>query len=218
MPTFRSRRFARVVCLLLFSTFLVVTSTVQVHADTIYDNGPPDLTPPPYGTPVGYSPPLFQGGWPVSNSFALLSSTSLTNAQVAIWTSSPYAPPTSIDCWIGSTAFGADLGGGLVNLTCTPVGSLSNEQQLYEASFTLPTALPLTAGNYWLTLTQPSTSYWNSSYWALSASPPNNAQAGIGTTIFHRKVIALSHPSPSNSTTTNNPHRFPSPLPSHSWA
>jgi hypothetical protein len=166
-------RLARLFCGLA-TLAVIVTTTALVSAETVYDNGPPD------NSTFGYdnSAPVFYNFGSTSDSFTLSApSTTLTGGQVAIWSSQPYGPISSVAVWIGSSPFATDQGGGLVNLTYTPVASSVEYRDLAEGTFALSSPVSLSAGTYWLTLWEPNPVI-NASYWATSASPPAGTQAG----------------------------------------
>ena len=183
------RRSGFVVALLLLPV-LAVLSTGIANATIVYDNGAPETQDFSIYNP---SPPLFGGGWPISDSFVLAAPATVTDARIAVWTNSPYAPIASENYYIGTSAFGTDVGSGVASLNYesnTIQGQFG--KSMTEASFTLTTPLSLSVGTtYWLTLTEPNP-ITNASYWAITTS----AQAGQAYGAFYFPTLGGSSISP----------------------
>jgi hypothetical protein len=153
------------VCLLCGLVVLAATviSTADAKAATVvYDNG---------GIGAGGAFPV----WPaysVSDSFTLSAATTLTSAQIGLWTQ--YLP-TTLDWSIGTTPFSSDISSGTGTLANTFVGT-SGGYLVYESTFPLTTPSPLAASaTYWLTLQNDPL---HSVYWSLSAGPNPSAAYG----------------------------------------
>ncbi len=130
------------ITLLFVAAVLGLLPASRVWAALLYDNGPVNGTVNAWiiGTPFNFM---------VSDSFTLSGTSTLTEAQVGLWTYPGYVPG-SVSWELGTTQFDSSLGAG--------TGSLSNTFQftngfgydIYESTF--PLSGTLSAGTYWLTL------------------------------------------------------------------
>jgi hypothetical protein len=163
------RRSALFAAHLLLSAVLIVGSTAQTKADTIYDNGGPSTS----DTSQGASPPFFVDNY-ASSLFVLSGPATLSSAQVAVWVDTGYPKDAQVEWSIGPTTF-SSASSGTGTLSYTALGSSSNGYYLFEAAFDLTTPVSLQAGPYWLTLSAGEGS-WNATFWAIAASPTNSQQ------------------------------------------
>lgn len=111
----------------------------SASADVVYENGAFDAT--------------FQGAQIspsqiVSNSFTLVSTTTLTRVTVGLWTPSN-SSPMSLKWSIGSSVFGNEYATGATFLSSTPAMEYASFN-VFLATFDLTVALP--GGDFWLTL------------------------------------------------------------------
>ena len=126
---------------LLLVMALLLTAVGQTRADPIlYSNGPIN------GTANGTV--SINLGTRASDTFTLANASSVTGAQVGIWTSG-LDGPSGVQWSIGTTAFGSDKGSGTAGLTSTFLNN-SSGIQYYASTFSLNQQLG--SGTYWLTL------------------------------------------------------------------
>lgn len=124
-------------------TVAILGATPQARAASIaYSNGPIN------GTVTAWD---ITGGFSVSNSFTLATSTQLNGASVGIWTYiNEYL--TSVDWAITSTAFGSVLASGTAtSFTNTYFGEAYGAYDVNDASFEISTPT-LAAGTYYFQL------------------------------------------------------------------
>jgi hypothetical protein len=167
----------------LVSIVTIVSAAAQ--ASIVYDNGPPITSDTSEQFASNNAWPIF-GTWSVSDSFVLSDPTTLTSAQIALWVNSLYAgtPPNSVQWAIGSQAFLTDVVSLQTgSLASGGAGVYSSGYNLFEETFSLSNT-SLTAGTYFLTLTNLQSTYnpsvpSNDAFWAWSASPPAGGTAGV---------------------------------------
>ncbi len=142
---------------ILFLSLIGAVATIPAFAGTLYTNGPVN------GTFSGWS---INSGFSVSDSFSLAQASTITGADFGAWLF-PGDTLTSVDWSIGLTPFDASEGAG----TVTPNGALDfvNEYgfSIDTESFSVP-SLSLSAGTYWLTLQNGSTSLGDLVFWDIN--------------------------------------------------
>lgn len=111
----------------------------SASADVVYENGAFDAT---------FRGAQISPSQIVSDSFTLVSATTLTRVTVGLWTPSNTSP-MSLKWSIGSSVFGNEYGTGGAFLSSTPVMEYASFN-VYLAAFDLTVALP--GGDFWLTL------------------------------------------------------------------
>lgn len=127
-----------------FAGLVILTLCLNANADLVYDNGPMSKS---YASTIS-------GGQSISDSFTVSSSTSLSAAQVGLWTNGYLsAVPVGLDWSIGTSAFGSDISSGTdATLSDTPEGETLDGQFLFfESTFSLSGNL-VAGQTYWLTL------------------------------------------------------------------
>jgi PEP-CTERM motif-containing protein len=143
---------------LMVSAVLFCSATWS-QASEVYDNGAVRGT---YAYTVGYEYPYH-----VSDSFTVSHTTSLTEAQVGLWSQS--GAPISLDWSIGTTAFGNDISSSAPEASVSSTYLFNNSYEVFDSVF--PVSGALVAGQtYWLTIfaaeasTPSSTIFWDASY------------------------------------------------------
>lgn len=177
----------RLICALAFS--LLLAAPVAAGPVTLYDNGPAT------GNYFAWS---ITGGYEVSNSFTLSSTSSLTGVQFGTQEVVNTAPPngssglmTSVQ-WTISTSPAGNMGpnytngpsgviaSGTANVSDRVImGNLFSNVSLNEVNFSLSN-LPLGPGTYYLTLTDTNSADLGQIYWDQSNGPSTAYQTGQG--------------------------------------
>jgi hypothetical protein len=152
-------RFQHVFGVLIAIAAIAVASSVAEASVQVYSDGPSTIG-------GGY---YVNGGQEVSDSFSVLNATTLTSAQVGLWTA-PGDAPSTINWSIGTTPYGSDVSSG----TSTPINNISfttnGAWDFYQSSFLLNG--PLSANTtYYLTLTGGVTAEGGSMPWDICSGP-----------------------------------------------
>jgi hypothetical protein len=134
----------------VFSLGFVLLSCPVARAFDLYSNGP---FPPDTGQGYAF---VGQSGDPetlaVSNSFVLSADSTIDTITVGIGVLGDYEPESFY--WnIGSTAFGTDMGGTVFVFSAEKVGEDTYGNANFTVTFSL-SGLPISAGSYWLTLSE----------------------------------------------------------------
>jgi hypothetical protein len=138
---------------LSLAAILCIAVAVPASASTVYDNGPINGTVNAWA--INY-------GWAVSDSFTLSNATTLTSAQIGLWTY-PGDSPVSVDWSIGSFPDTNNDASGTGSLTNTFYTSGWGYYPIFESTFSLTGSLA--AGTYWLTLQNATTAVGSQVFW-----------------------------------------------------
>jgi len=134
----------------------------------VYDNGPVNGTESAWTINYGYA---------VSDSFTLSNSTTLTGAQIGLWTYSG-DNPTSVDWSIGSAPGASNYGSGVGSLTNDSLFTNGWGYNILESTFTLSDSL--STGTYWFTLQDASNTTGYPIYWDINQGPSAAWENTIG--------------------------------------
>jgi hypothetical protein len=137
-------------------------------ASTVYDNGPVNGSESAWTINYGFA---------VSDSFTLSSSTTLTGAQIGLWTL-PGDNPTSVEWSIGSSPNTNNDGSGVGSLTNNSLFTNGWGYNIFESTFTLSDSL--TAGTYWFTLQDASNTTGDPIYWDINQGPSAAWESMVG--------------------------------------
>src|SRR5271157_2347438 len=170
-------------------TFVAVASTLfalPVSAGTLlYDNGP---------VGNGYTGAFdIWGGYSVTDSFTLAAASTLTTAQVGLWTYISEAPPDSLNWSITTSPLGgATVASGVAALTNAFVGvGYYTEYYVYQSTFSLGGA-SLAAGTYYLQLDQGTSSGGDFLLWDVNNGPSQAWNNSVGSVFGQCAVGATS--------------------------
>ena len=140
----------------------------QASAATLYSNG---------SINGNYDAFTINSRYSVTNSFTLAGTASLATADVGLWVDGG-ATPTAVSWEIGTTQFGSDISAGTATLTNTFHNSVDG-YSVYDSTFALSGVLP-SAGTYYFTLLNATSSDGKGIYWDENNGPSTAAQAYYG--------------------------------------
>lgn len=166
----------RVASLVLLTIACLVLAVSPAMADTLYSNGPIN------GTTNAWT---INSGFSVSDSFVLLADPKVRNLHMGVWLlpgDSPASPSvTSLQMDIGTSAFGTDIFGGLVNASgSTDLGINQFGYDLQQVDFSFED-IGLTAGDtYWLTLSNATVGNDDPVYWDENSGPSHAFENTLG--------------------------------------
>jgi len=160
---------SKTLVLILFLACLLV-SAPAVADNTVYDNGPVNGTVDAWTINFGYA---------VTDSFTLDQNYTVTGFQFGVW-AYPGDTPLSVDYAIDTSPFGSSLASGTVALQST---FLYSNQYGYDIDWETASGLsiPLSAGNYWLTLQNAVTTQGEPLYWDENSGPSQAQESSLGT-------------------------------------
>jgi hypothetical protein len=153
----------------LAAVALLVAAAGQSSAGLVYDDGPVDATQSAWTVNFGYS---------VSNTFTVSSATSLTGAQIALWTFSGDTPLT-VDWSIGTSPFGSDVSSGTATLTNTFLFTNGFGYDIYESAFSLNGNVAA-ATTYWFSIANETNNNSNPNYWDINNGPSVAYESAVG--------------------------------------
>jgi hypothetical protein len=130
----------------------------QANADILYKNGALDGTTDAWDISTGA----------VTNGFTLKNDSNLTGARVGLWVAFDDTPLT-VDWWIGTTPLDDDVDYGTANLTSSYQFTNDYGDDVYRCGFSLDVAV--SAGDYWLTLVNATSSSGDRIYWDANDGP-----------------------------------------------
>ena len=156
-----------------FLLLVLAVAAVPAMAQTdLYDNGPVD------GQDLGFT---LNFGFSVSDSFTLGSSATVTGASFWAWLI-PGDTLTSIEFQIGAAAFGNELLDQTLNLTAANCFSNQFGYTVCDETATFSGGgVNLSAGTWWMTLSNASVPSGDPAYWDMNSGPSQAQENTIGT-------------------------------------
>lgn len=154
----------------ILSLGLALLLSGRAHAGLVYDNGPIN------GSIDAWE---IDGSNSVTDSFTVSQSTVLQWATAGLWTS-PGSSAVEIDWSVGTTPYGSDVSSGVSLITNSWTGDYGyGYYPVSESGFAVAAAV--TAGTYYLTLTDASTlPLGNNVYWDENDGPSSAEASGVG--------------------------------------
>lgn len=113
----------------------------------------------------------------VTNGFTLKNDSNLTGARVGLWVAFDDTPLT-VDWWIGTSPFDDDVDYGTADLTTSYQFTNDYGDDVYRCGFSLDVGV--SAGDYWLTLVNATSSSGDRVYWDANDGPSPAMELGWG--------------------------------------